>query len=197
MLGHRVAGYAFFVPFGENTRYDLVIDDGERLARVQCKTGRLRTGAVRFAVCSSYAHHPNPKLRRDYQGEIDYFAVYCPETDGVYLVPIEDVPTRELGALRVSPPRNGQTAARPTCRGYEIGRVRGAAPGRRHAAGRAPVACTASFAGGIRTLSMTWIVPFEAAMSVFDDARLAVQVDALALDADADERRSGSWPGGA
>jgi hypothetical protein len=39
MLGLDHAGYAFFIPFGENTRYDIVIDEGYRLARVQCKTG--------------------------------------------------------------------------------------------------------------------------------------------------------------
>ena len=38
------AGYAVSKPFGENQRYDLVIDDGETLARVQVKTGRLRNG---------------------------------------------------------------------------------------------------------------------------------------------------------
>ncbi|MBA2462518.1 MAG: hypothetical protein H0V45_12245 [Actinobacteria bacterium] len=57
MLALRQVGYALLVPFGENTRYDLVIDDGVRLARVQCKTGRLREGAIRFASCSTYAHH--------------------------------------------------------------------------------------------------------------------------------------------
>ena len=61
MLALVDAGYAVSVPFGENTRCDVVIDEGWRLARVQCKTGRLRQGAVRFKVCSVYAHHPNPK----------------------------------------------------------------------------------------------------------------------------------------
>ena len=60
MLALQRAGYIVLLPFGENTRYDLVIDDGTSFARVQCKTGRLRDGAVRFAACSSYAHHPNP-----------------------------------------------------------------------------------------------------------------------------------------
>jgi hypothetical protein len=45
MLALRELGYAVYVPFGENTRCDLVIDDGLRLFRVQCKTGRLRNGA--------------------------------------------------------------------------------------------------------------------------------------------------------
>ena len=46
MLALRETGFGVLVPFGENTRYDLVIDDGSALRRVQCKTGRLRRGAV-------------------------------------------------------------------------------------------------------------------------------------------------------
>ena len=61
MLALQANSTPFFLPFGENTRCDVVIDEGWRLARVQCKTGRLRQGAVRFKVCSVYAHHPNPK----------------------------------------------------------------------------------------------------------------------------------------
>src|SRR5918996_5237731 len=57
MLALRGAGYQIAVPFGENTRYDLVADDGVGLHRVQCKTGRLRNGSVRFMTASSYAHH--------------------------------------------------------------------------------------------------------------------------------------------
>ncbi len=37
--------------------------------------------AVRFAVCSCYGHHLRTKdVRRDYQGQVDYFGVYCPDT---------------------------------------------------------------------------------------------------------------------
>jgi hypothetical protein len=73
MLALQRAGNIVLLPFGENTRYDLVIENGTSFARVQCKTGRLRSGAVRFAACSSYAHHSNPSLtRRDYLGEIDF-----------------------------------------------------------------------------------------------------------------------------
>jgi PD-(D/E)XK endonuclease len=125
MLALRQAGYLLLVPFGENSRYDLVIDDGLRLARVQCKTGRLRSGAVLFNTCSSYAHHPNPKLRRrDYSGEIDFFGVYCAETGGVYLVPIEDASLRSRGALRVVPARNRQTRGIRLAASYEIANFR-------------------------------------------------------------------------
>lgn len=121
MLALHRAGHAILIPFGENCRYDLVIDEGGRFQRVQCKTGRLRAGAVRFAACSSYAHHPNPKLsRRDYVDEIDSFGVYCPETGGVYLVPIADAAVRRQGALRVQPTRNGQSMKIRLAATYEI-----------------------------------------------------------------------------
>ena len=95
MLALREVGFAVLVPFGENTRYDLVIDDGARMLRVQCKTGRLRKGAVLWSMCSNYGHQKNPRVvHRDYQGEVDYFGVFCPETQGVYLIPIADVPMR-------------------------------------------------------------------------------------------------------
>lgn len=108
MCGLRGLGYDLLVPFGENTRYDLVIDDGIWLARVQCKTGRLRDGAIIFCTARSYRHHPNPKImKRDYAGEIDFFGVFCPENGGVYLIPISETPTGAMAHLRIDPPRNG------------------------------------------------------------------------------------------
>jgi hypothetical protein len=125
MLALQEAGYAIQLPFGENTRTDIVIDDGACLSRVQCKSGRLRDGAVRFATCSTYGHHANPRItRRDYLGEIDYFAVYCRETAGVYLVPLADIPLRTQAALRVEPARNSQRRRIRFARDYEIARVR-------------------------------------------------------------------------
>jgi PD-(D/E)XK endonuclease len=124
MLALHDAGYAVFLPFGENTRYDLIIDDGVSLLRVQCKTGRLRDGAVRFSTCSSYGHHSRPRThRRDYLGEIDCFAVYCPQTGSAYLVPIEDLSTKVEGALRIEPARNGQQRGVRLGESYEIARV--------------------------------------------------------------------------
>jgi hypothetical protein len=98
MTALQLLGYGLYVPFGENTRCDLIMEREGELSRVQCKTGRLRKGAVVFALCSHYGHYghyANPKaVRRTYHGEIDFFAVYCPETNGVYLLPIEMCPAR-------------------------------------------------------------------------------------------------------
>ncbi|MFN0154962.1 MAG: group I intron-associated PD-(D/E)XK endonuclease [Gaiella sp.] len=124
MLALASTGLDISVPFGENCRYDLVIDDGDRLLRVQCKTGRLRNGGVNFATCSTYAHHRSSlQARRDYQGQIDAFAVYCPETLAVYFVPLADVPVRNVAQLRTAPPKNGQSRRIRYAADYEIARV--------------------------------------------------------------------------
>jgi hypothetical protein len=43
-------GYSVLLPFGVNQRYDLVLELGERLLRVQCKTGRRRGGSIEFST---------------------------------------------------------------------------------------------------------------------------------------------------
>jgi PD-(D/E)XK endonuclease len=124
MTALQSAGYTVLLPFGENTRYDLVIDDGTQFGRVQCKTGRLRKGAVIFPACSSYAHHANPKFsRRDYLGDVDYFAIYCLETSGVYLVPLREAKVRTQGSLRVDSPRNSQRERIRMARHYQLAEI--------------------------------------------------------------------------
>jgi hypothetical protein len=69
----------------------------------------MRDGAIKFKVCSIYAHHPNPKVTlRSYKGEVDAFAVYCRETKGVYLIPMSDLSPSFEASLRVTPARNNQ-----------------------------------------------------------------------------------------
>jgi hypothetical protein len=126
-------GFTLSAPFGENARYDLVVDDGGRLFRMQCKAGRLRGGAVWFSTASSYSHHARPRhRRRAYHGEIDAFGVYCAELGSVYVVPVSDAMTRTQAALRVDPPRNRQRRAVRLASDYQVGTLAveaGGAPG--------------------------------------------------------------------
>lgn len=119
-------GKRVLVPFGENVRYDLAIDEGDHFVRVQCKSGRLRNGAVKFAACSFTYHHPSNQgtgfCMNHYRGEADAFGVYCPETDAVYLVPVDDVGTRS-GSLRVEPTRNKQLKRIRWAKEFEVQRA--------------------------------------------------------------------------
>ena len=104
--GHAIAlllklGYSGALPFGDNQRYDLIVDDGARLWRAQVKTGRLRDGVVLFSCASQ---NVLTRKRSSYDGQIDMFLIYCPETDKVYRVPIEDAPSSDM-SLRVDAPK--------------------------------------------------------------------------------------------
>ena len=89
------------------SRYDPVIDEGNRVfTRVRCKTGVLRDGRIVFRVYSISGHRSRPNA---YEGQIDAFGVYCPQTRQAYLVPMAAVASRStMAALRVSAARNGQ-----------------------------------------------------------------------------------------
>ncbi len=115
VLGALVrAGYYVSVPFGENQRYDLIAEKDCKLFRVQVKTGRLRKGAILFACYSSHAHRGG-SMRR-YAGEIDFFGVYCPDVDGTYLVPLEDVAAIQVRCASNSP----ETVKKRKCAGHPV-----------------------------------------------------------------------------
>lgn len=99
-------GLPVLIPFGDNQRYDLVVETADGFARVQVKTAVYDRGAVCFWSCSTEAHRG--RGRRGYHGEADVFGVYCPHLDRVYFIPVGDVPGRQV-VLRVEPAGNGQS----------------------------------------------------------------------------------------
>lgn len=111
-------GFRILQPVGSNQRYDLVVDLGDRFARLQCKTGRLRNGCVLFSA-RSVRSSMTKTATRTYAGEVDFFAVYCPETDDVYVVPLEDA-ARASGCLRVEPTANNQSRNVRWARDYAL-----------------------------------------------------------------------------
>lgn len=111
-------GYRILLPFGVNQRYDLVLESDGGFFKVQCKTGRLRNGAIRFRSVSVQSNMSGTRTR-GYIGEVDFFAVYCPENARVYLVPADDV-SPNINYLRVDPSRNNQSKHVRWARDYEL-----------------------------------------------------------------------------
>jgi hypothetical protein len=60
-----------------------------------------------------------PSRVRDYAGDIELFIVHCPETDGIYAIPIDEA-TRTQGTLRIDPTGNGQDKRVRWARDYEL-----------------------------------------------------------------------------
>jgi len=111
------AGKSVLIPWGEE-RYDLALDVRGRLVRIQCKTGMLHGGCIDFKTC--VADIRRPLGDGGYHGQIEAFAVYCPQTRTTYLVPIEAVPGPTLARLRIDPTRNGQLSGIRWARDFEL-----------------------------------------------------------------------------
>lgn len=118
-------GYDVLKPHGDNLRYDLAIEDEDgKFLRIQCKTGWIENdGAyIEFATASSYYHTRAGRTgygRKDYQGQIDYFAVYCPAIRKIYLVPVSNV-GKTNAMLRLLPTKNNQEKNVRWAKDYEI-----------------------------------------------------------------------------
>lgn len=106
VLAHLIrAGKEVLFPYSDNSRYDLVVDEGGKFTRIQCKFGKYLNGAVRFKTSKSQRNGTYRKYTPD---EIDYFGVYCPENDQSYLVPVGEVCNLAEVALRVEEPGRNQ-----------------------------------------------------------------------------------------
>ena len=105
-------GAGVLKPLSERQRYDLGLEIGDRILRVQCKWGRLIEGEVIHVRLATSRYDGHSYIRTNYElGEIDAVAVYCEELDSVFLLPIELVAGRSFIHLRVKPAKNGQRAS--------------------------------------------------------------------------------------
>jgi hypothetical protein len=117
------AGKAVLAPCVSVLPYDLAIDEGGHLNRVQCKTGRLVRGAIYFRshrLRAAKRESGWQRRVRDYAGDIDSFGVFCPDNGGVYLVPIEALPGRRVCSLRLTPPKNNQRRRIRWAKDFEV-----------------------------------------------------------------------------
>ena len=98
-LGEKV-----LIPFGDNRRYDLLIDkENGSFIRIQCKTALFRTGCVQFSTCSH-----NKRIKGDdYKGDADLFIVYCPPLNKYYKIKVDECNVGTM-YLRIDPPKNNQ-----------------------------------------------------------------------------------------
>jgi hypothetical protein len=90
LLNHEL-GYTVSKPFGDNAKYDLIVDTGKELQRVQVKSTRRKEKSsgmdcYNCLVCSG------ADSKQQYSKEdIDYIAIYVIPEDAWYKIPISEV----------------------------------------------------------------------------------------------------------
>lgn len=104
----------------DDLRYDLILDLGVHLLRVQVKWAS-GDGQVMYVRTRRARRGPNGLIHRKYvAGEIDAVAAYSPDTERCYLLPYE-LSVECCGTqLRFAPTRNNQSSGIRWARDYEL-----------------------------------------------------------------------------
>lgn len=111
-------GYDVSIPWGDNCRYDFIIDVNHKLYKVQCKTSSLvEEGVYKFA-CSSVRMNSRGYYTTHYTlDEVDFFSTMI--NGQCYLIPLSESSTKEK-RLRFVPPKNNQTKGITFATDYEL-----------------------------------------------------------------------------
>lgn len=97
-------------PFGDNARYDLIIDDGKNLKKVQVKyTDCKSENNAWLCRCVSSKNHTTNKRLDDYTNDVDIIAYYISEIDTCIMFTIKELGKRTSITVREIPTMNNQT----------------------------------------------------------------------------------------
>lgn len=118
-------GYSVSIPYGENSRYDFILDVCGKLLKIQVKTCRHKKGAsnpvdcISFSCRSTNVNTKMTKYSRYTKEEIDYFATYW--NNCCYLIPIEECSVEKT--LWFNPPQNSQKKYISMASDYELSKM--------------------------------------------------------------------------
>lgn len=103
-------GYTVSIPFGENTEYDVIADDGD-LHRVQIKTGKLDKdeGVIKTDIERTHVNSKGNQRKPYEDGDVDAFIVYCHENECAYWFDESDVSKTSI-YIRVKEPERWSKA---------------------------------------------------------------------------------------
>ena len=103
-------GIQVYLPFGDGSVVDLIAEFNGKLNRIQIKsTEKDSDGALVFSICSTVVRSGGELQKHIYSSEeIDYFALYSSITDEVYLLPIQEAPTKKF-SLRYKEPYSSKS----------------------------------------------------------------------------------------
>ena len=91
-----VNGHSVSVPFGDNDKYDLIVDNGRELYRIQCKTAwENKQATIRFNT-HSQTTDSGEYHEETYDGRIDAFVLRYPETEQLYWIDVTDATTQKM-----------------------------------------------------------------------------------------------------
>lgn len=126
MLAFMKLGYNVSIPFGEDSRYDFIVDINDKLYKIQCKTcseiidENNQVLAIKFKTVRQSGSKATNWTRTKYEeNEIDYFSTSY--QGKCYLIPLKECSNEKI--LRIVPPKNGQIKGISFLEKYELNEV--------------------------------------------------------------------------
>ena len=112
-------GYQCSLPYGENSRYDFIVDINNKLFRIQVKTSSLKknsSDAIEFSCRSTRVNSQGSISKRYTEDEIDFFATFW--EGKCYLIPQKECSVTKT--LRFELPKNGRITGISFAKDYEV-----------------------------------------------------------------------------
>lgn len=98
-------GWIISIPYGDNCRYDAILDRGNGLERIQIKSSTYssRRGVIEASTRRIYNNKTKGQICNTYtKDEIDAFVIYSPELEKFYYIPIIEQEKQKTISLRVT-----------------------------------------------------------------------------------------------
>jgi len=101
-------GYIVSVPYGNNSRYDLLVDNGKTIWRIQCKTAKLyKNGSYYIQTCNKVANTTQRKTKHYTKDEVDFIASII--EGQLVIIPVEFIETSTGKRFRTELPKFSPT----------------------------------------------------------------------------------------
>ena len=101
-------GYIVSVPYGNNSRYDLLVDNGKTIWRIQCKTAKLYdNGSYHIQTCNKITNATKRKTKHYTKDEVDFIASII--EDQLVIIPVELIENSTGKRFRTELPKFGTT----------------------------------------------------------------------------------------
>ena len=130
-------GFEVLLPWGDHLGYDLAycviteerhfgffVHRENSLARIQCKVAWLSNDGnylnFNTSTVSAGGREMWKKKKSGYEGRAEYFCVYSPDTENVYMISVAEAPRTSSMRLRLQAPKNNQEKNIKWASDYEI-----------------------------------------------------------------------------
>ncbi|MBS3079708.1 hypothetical protein J4218_06305 [Candidatus Pacearchaeota archaeon] len=108
-------GFTVSIPYGENSRYDFIIETFKGFKRIQVKymSKRKDRGCYILPLKSIRANKNNNRIVHYTSEQVDFIIGYCPDNNSCYIIPMNEINTKNEIHIWVDKEPKGKNQHKP------------------------------------------------------------------------------------